>query len=441
MAFLDQLGPGPGASFVSRRSRMQHDLRARPAAEAAPGHTTRDRHAETAGLFCLGTGLFFGWSALFYIFGALLLTWEAQTGLSKAQLALGLTAATLASALAAPLAGRVIDRGAGSQLLGVGALIGAAGLGGLSLTTGHAGFMIAWIVIGIAQGTCLFEPSFSFLARVMQHRARRSIALVGLIAGCATIPAYSGAALLTELYGWRSAVGGFALLTACVTAPLMYAGARLLEPGRPPSRTRPQTAGDHDALARVRRRPAFWGLLGAFAALAFAEGLVLSHAVAAMVEFGQSQAIALIAMALLGPCMTTARAGLLYPRSIRSSLPLTILAALAMVIGTALLPAAGDSAFALLAVAAFGLGYGLVVVLKPILVAECLGFEAIGAVLAAVAQPCFVALALAPYAGALLWEHGGYALAIPVAAGVAGCGALTLLVMAIAPRTRAPSWS
>lgn len=441
MSFDDPIQAGSGAYFAKRLSGRRRDRRPEDQAAADAGAAGPDPRTETAGLACLGIGLFFGWSALFYIFGALLLTWEVQTGLSKTQLALGLTAATLASAIAAPVAGRAIDRGAGCKLLGLGALVGAAGLGGLSFATGHAGFMAAWIVIGIAQGTCLFEPSFSFLARVMQNRARRSIALVGLIAGCATIPAYSGAALLTDLYGWRGAVGAFALLTAFVTAPLMYFGGRLLEPGRRPRRSAQRVADEQAAMARVRRRPAFWALLGAFAALAFAEGLVLSHAVAAMVEFGRSQQAALITMALLGPFMTASRAGLLYPRTIRSSLPLTILAATAMVIGTALLPVSGVGGLAALAVAAFGLGYGLVVVLKPILVAECLGFEAIGAVLAAVAQPCFVALALAPYAGALLWEHGGYALAIPVAAAVAGCGTLTLLGMALVPRRQAPTWT
>ncbi len=61
-----------------------------------------------------------GWSALLYLFGALLMPWEAQTGLSKAQLSLGLAAAILASALMAPVAGRPID--AGCRLL-LGALV------------------------------------------------------------------------------------------------------------------------------------------------------------------------------------------------------------------------------------------------------------------------------------------------------------------------------
>lgn len=385
---------------------------------------------EPVGLLCLGLGLFLGWSALFYIFGALLITWEAETGLSKAHLSLGLTVSTLVAALSAPFAGRLIDHDRGPSLLALGALTGALGLAGVALSTGPIGFLAAWAVIGVAQGTCLFEPSFAFLARAMQHRAGRGITLVGLIAGLATVPAYWGVGLLVELHGWRWAVAICAAVTACATAPLMYLGALLLDLSSRSSAAAPRAPAAREGLNRARRRPVFWALLFAFAALAVTEGLLLGHAVAAMVEFGQSERTALAVMATMGPCMTAARLGLFSLRKLRSILTLTIAAAAVMVAGTALLPWSGTGLYALVAIAAFGIGNGLIVVLKPMLVAECLGFEAIGAVLAALAQPCFVALALAPLAGALLWQHGGYALAITVAAAVGSVGIATLIALA-----------
>jgi hypothetical protein len=73
-------GGGATVSKVEPLSRLPD-----PAGEPGP--------SEPIALLCLGAGLFLGWSALFYLFGALLLPWELETALSKAELSLGLTAA------------------------------------------------------------------------------------------------------------------------------------------------------------------------------------------------------------------------------------------------------------------------------------------------------------------------------------------------------------
>lgn len=400
-----------------------------------PDPAVTPRPSEPTALLCLSLGLLLGWSALFYLFGALLLPWEATTGLTKAELSLGLTAAILASALVAPIAGRLIDGGHGRLLLGVGALLGALGLMGLSLSTDQRSFVLAWTLIGVAQGACLFEPTFSFLARVLRQRARRAITLVSLIGGLATLLAYPGATFLTELYGWRTAVGSFALLTAVLMAPLMYMGGALLEPASQHLNRDTRQREGRLALAEARRRPLFWGLTASFAMLAFAEGVVLSHAVPAMVEFGQSEGLALLAMTLIGPCMAASRFGLLCCKSNGPIFRFIIIAALAMAVGIAAMPFSGSHlGIGPGAMVFYGLGHGLLIVLKPIVVSECLGYLSIGGILGAMALPCFAMLAAAPYTGALLWELGGYTLAIRVAALAAAAGALSLAALALLHR-------
>jgi MFS family permease len=380
-------------------------------------------------------GLLLGWSALFYLFGALLLPWQEQTGLSKRQLSLGLTVAVLTSALMAPITGRLIDGGYGRLVLSGGALVGALGLAGLSLSEGYISFVLAWVVIGSAQGACLFEPTFSFLARVLRQRARYAITLVGLVGGLATLLAYPSLALLTELYSWRVAVGGFALMTAVLTAPLMYAGGALLEPASLHLNRKTRQRAGRLALAAAKRRLIFWILLACFALLAFAEGMTLSHAVPALVEFGQSDVVALISMALVGLYMAAARLGLLWYKPDGSSCGLLITATFTVAAGIALMPLAGEhTVIGPSAMLLFGLGYGMVIVLKPVLISECLGYVSIGSILGALALPCFAALATAPYVGALLWERGGYALAIPVAALAAGAATLGLVLVVLIHR-------
>ncbi len=75
------------------------------------------------------------------------------------------------------------------------------------------------------------------------------------------------------------------------------------------------------------------------------------------------------------------------------------------------------------------------VVLKPVLVSECLGYLSIGAILGAMVLPCFLAIAVGPYASGLFWEQGGYALAIPVAALAAALGATGLVAVSLSHRS------
>lgn len=87
------------------------------------------------------------------------------------------------------------------------------------------------VEVDVAQGMCPFVPTFCFLARVLRPRLRRAITLVSFPAGLATLLAYPGTALLTEAFGWRMAVAGFAALTALGLAPLIYALTPLLRSG------------------------------------------------------------------------------------------------------------------------------------------------------------------------------------------------------------------
>ena len=51
------------------------------------------------------------WAAIYYSFPALLLTWEQDLGWSKTELTGAFTASLIVTAVCAPLAGRLLDRG------------------------------------------------------------------------------------------------------------------------------------------------------------------------------------------------------------------------------------------------------------------------------------------------------------------------------------------
>lgn len=76
-------------------------------ADATPG--------DSPAVWLLAVGQTVAYACLYYVFSALLVAIEADTGWTKAALALGPTLALGMAALAAPMAGRLVDRGWGAS--------------------------------------------------------------------------------------------------------------------------------------------------------------------------------------------------------------------------------------------------------------------------------------------------------------------------------------
>ena len=63
------------------------------------------------------------WAASFYMFPAMLPTWETELGWSKTELSAAFTLAILITAFGAPVAGRLTDRGYGRVVIIIGLTI------------------------------------------------------------------------------------------------------------------------------------------------------------------------------------------------------------------------------------------------------------------------------------------------------------------------------
>ncbi|MEO1318534.1 MAG: MFS transporter, partial [Pseudomonadota bacterium] len=107
----------------------------------------------------LAVGQTVTWAGVFYIFAALLPRWELAEGWSRTGLSACFAAAIAVSALAAPGAGRLIDRGHGPALLTGSTLLGALSIGLLPLAAltgaGLAAFALLWLTAGLAMAGAL----------------------------------------------------------------------------------------------------------------------------------------------------------------------------------------------------------------------------------------------------------------------------------------------
>ncbi|GMG82681.1 MFS transporter [Paralimibaculum aggregatum] len=390
------------------------------------------------GLLALALAQVLSWAALFYSFAALLLHWERDLGWHKAELTLGLTAAVLVSAAAAPLAGRILDAGHGRLLLGLSPALGALALCGLCLAETPEAFVALWVVVGLAQAGCLYEALFAFVTLRLGGAARPAILRVTLVAGFAAPVAFLLGGRIAEAAGWRAALLTLAGLALAVAAPLNWFGAGRLEggaarPARPAARPR--------VMRRVLRCPAFWLICIGFTCIALDHGILLNHLVPMLAERGIAEGTALMAAACIGPMQVAGRLALLPVEGRASNHVLALLSFLALAAAAGLLLATGGAVgpgeAAALAFGFAGLqgaAYGLTSVLRPALAAETLGHEGFGTVSGWLALPYLLGFALAPTLGAHLWAAGGYDLAILAAQGAVLAGLACLLALRLAAR-------
>jgi predicted MFS family arabinose efflux permease len=371
------------------------------------------------------------WAGLFYIFAALLLSWERDLGWSKTDLTIGFTLAVLTAAMVSPVSGRIVDAGLGRWLLGLGAVGGAAGLVALSVADSRLWFILAWIWIGISQSASLYEPCFSFVTRVAGTNARRAITRITLVAGLASPIAFPAGAMLSETLGWRGAVLIFAAVVGLVAAPLLFFGATLLQ-GRLPEKPHPEHKSlDRRALRAALHKPAFWIFALAFPLLAMEHGILIAHIIPLLVERGLGQAAAVTAASLFGPMQVAGRLLMMTVENRTRSTTMMLLPYFGVFIAALILLSAGLNLTLVFAFAATqGAAFGLISILKPPAIAEMLGRTAFGTISGWLALPYLIGGAMGPFVGAILWQMGGYTLVLWATVGMALAG-LALIAMLI----------
>ena len=399
-----------------------------PAGTGSAGMSEEPRGAGRGGrrarvlAMALGQGLV--WAGMFYSFPALLPHWERGLGWSKASLSGAFTLALLLSAVAAPAAGRLIDRGHGVTLLGSSALLGALLLLALSQAEAVWHFYLIWMGLGVVMAGALYEPCFAHLTHVLGAEARRAITTVTLIAGFAGTVSFPTSHLLAEAFGWRGAMVGLAVLVGAAGCPLMWWGARL------PAGTRTDAGGESapapgeaGTLGGALRSPVFWLLSIAFATTALNHGMVISHFLPLVGERGVIGGAAVLAAALVGPMQIAGRLAMVAVQDRLSMAAITTISfAFVALASTTLFFVALLPPLVFVFVALQGSGYGVTSITKPVITLEFLGRRGFGVISGAVATAYMGAFALGPMTAALLHGFGGYDLVVVACAAMALAG-------------------
>ncbi|MFN3261868.1 MAG: MFS transporter [Pikeienuella sp.] len=374
------------------------------------------------------------WAGFFYTFPILLLRWEADLGWGRDEVALAFTLSLVLSAVSAPLAGRVVDRGFGPVMLPAAALAGGALLLLLSFATTRTEFFLLWGLIGIASSFCLYEACFAWLTRMKGAEARPAITLVTLVAGFASTIAFPVADWAAEAAGWRVALRVFAAASIVLAAPLFLWSARRLAVGEPARLTREAGAEERAAARAARARPAFRLLFLALPCIALTHGMILSHLIPLLGSRGAEGAAAVFAASLIGPAQVAGRIAItVFARRAPALLLMTgayVVAGLAYLL---LLTASGGDWRIVAAILMIGAANGVNSIAKPLAIVERLGRRGYGEVAGALALPFIAGFAAAPFAAVLIWRVGGYDLVLGLSAALVALGVVLFLLASREP--------
>jgi len=373
------------------------------------------------------------WGSVFYTFALLMAPVERELGLSRAQSSLGFSLALLAEGLLAYPVGRWIDRGHERAVMTLGSLLVGLCLALHSVITSASGFYAVWLGLGAGLSATLYAPAFAVATRRFPHDFRRAIITMTFLGGLASTVFIPLSAWLIQALGWRHALWCLAALHLVVCAPLHGLVLRHAPPG--PVR-HPSPAAPVRPSMRHHLLSAPFLLLGVFIVLLMAVTAALpAHMVSLLRENGLAEAWVIAIPASIGVLQVLGRALLYFfehhfdlhlaNRLIPGLIPLGLLALLA-----APLLGSAQIGLVLLFVLLYGMGNGMLTIVKGTAIAEYVNREHVAALNGALGVPQALARAAAPLLMGLLWnQQAGYSHGLWLLLGLSVLG-LSALVLA-----------
>jgi len=284
-------------------------------------------------------------------------------------------------------------------------LLAALSLAALSLVSGRVGFYLAWAGLGAAMAAMLYQPVFAVVTRRYPNDFRRAIITMTFLGGLASTVFIPLIAWLMATWGWRTAVLVLAALHLLVCLPVHWQALR-----HAPQARRSPAAGQPAAtsLTRHLRSPTF-ALVGLFLVLMMAVTVALpAHMVNLLREHGMSEAWAIAVPASIGVIQVAGRLLMYFfehhldvhraNRLILTLLPLALLALLA-----APLVNVWQRGLMLLFVLLWGMGNGMLTIVKGTAMALYVSREHVASLNGALGVPQALARAAAPLLLGLLW--------------------------------------
>ena len=261
--------------------------------------------------------LFFN-SGTRYAFGLMLKPMTDDLGWSRSELTLALAAFMFVSALAMPLAGRLVDRYSLRLVLAGGALVGAAGIALTGRVTSQWQLFVAYgLVYAVGHAATSIPTVGVMITRwfVRRRAVANSAAISGNAIGQLVIITLLASFLST--LGWRTSYAVLGAANFAIVVPLVLAAVRSQPPAQrgavvpgerqhpggeePPSAQGAETAtGASASLHSVLTSRPLWLLIVVYSVCGFQDFFVATHVVAFALDQGMGSVLAGNMLALMG---------------------------------------------------------------------------------------------------------------------------------------------
>lgn len=380
------------------------------------------RQRRTTTVIALGLAQTLAWASSYYLPAMLAQPMARSLGLAAPDIFAAFSVALVVSALVGPHAGRMIDQQGGRRVLAGTSGLFAAGLALMATSTGFTSLLLAWVVMGLAMGSGLYEAAFATLVRLHRLESRQMITGITLIAGFASTVGWPLSAWLSAQWGWREACWTWAALHVLVGLPLNLClpRAEAAHDAAGPSQ------GDSDEPAATPE-PGLGPVLAlslVFATTWFTSTAMAAHFPRLLQGFGIGVAGAVAIAALIGPSQVAARLfefGFLRRVHPLLSARLATLAHPLGALGLLILGGPAGAAFGIL----HGAGNGVLTIAKGTLPLVIFGAQGYGHRQGLLMLPARVAQAFAPWLfGLALDRWQGQALWLTTALGLLAFGTL-----------------
>jgi predicted MFS family arabinose efflux permease len=338
------------------------------------------------------------WGSVFYTFALLVQPVEHELGLTRAQSSLAFSLALLAEGLFAYPVGRWIDRGHERAVMTGGSLLVVACLVLHSFVHSLAGFYLVWTGLGAALAATLYTPVFAVVTRRFPLDFRRAIITLTFLGGLASTVFIPLTAWLIGLLGWRAALWVLAAINLLVCVPL-----HAIQLRGAPAPAAPAGRSHHSPAVYLRSAPFL--LIGVFVVCTMGVTAALpAHMIPLLRGNGLAEAWVIAIPASIGAIQVLGRLLLFFfehrfdlhlaNRLIPVLIPLGLMA---------LLAGAGHPWAALLFVLLYGLGNGMLTIVKGTAIAQYVNREHVASLNGALGLPTALARAVAPLLLGVLW--------------------------------------
>lgn len=384
----------------------------------------------TGKIVLLGLLQILSWGGSFYLLGVLADPIAADTGWPHQWVLGAASIGLLVASLLSPWCGRLISRLGGRTVLAAHGFILASGLGLMAIAPTLPVFLLAWVIIGIAMATGLYDALFASLGSTYGLEARPIIVGITLISGFCTTVIWPLLAVMEHLMGWRMTCAVFGGVVLITLFPLY----RYALDAHVPATTSGRTASGNSAALEPS---IYWSMTALFAIAAALMTCVSIVLLTVLQARGHSLASAIGLAALIGPASVLCRVvDLLFKR--KAPMFTTLLSSGMTALGLLMVDFAPD--IVAWGLVLYGAGNGLRAIVKstlPLMVVHQADYAVISG---RMARPALLAQAAAPVAcGYLISALGSEAMIHALTAMALIAFALSLWLARLVARRQTPT--